>query len=181
MNWYTEVDASEPINQGDIFFKCPIMMPDPEFDFSNLDLKDLNNFEKVELKIYTTNVIVLTQSCDIVNDPGVDNIILARIDDVKGESNTLLKEVLSNKRPPYHLLGKNENGTIQMNYQIVDFTSLYSISTALLEKFKQEHGVRLRLNSPYLELMSQRFGNLFSRVGLPTSIKKEDLLLSAKE
>lgn len=180
MDWYTEVDSGEAINQGDIFFKCPVLVPDPEFDFSKIDFSDLGSFNKIELKIYTIDLIVLTQSCDIVNDPPIDEIILARIDDVKGESNTFLKEVLSNRRPPYHLIGKNEIGNIKMNYQIVDFTSIYSIPRVMLEKFKEQQKTRLRLNSPYLELMSQRFGNLFSRVGLPKNISKSDLLLSAK-
>lgn len=183
MEWYTEVNHSEPINQGDIFFRCPIIIPDAEFDFTKIDVFNFESFNQIEMKIYTIDVIVLTQSCDIVNNPPVDNIIVARIDDVKGESNTTLKELLSNRRPPYHLIGKKDYGNLKMNYQVVDFTSLYSVPRLLLEKIKQNTDIRIRVNSPYLELLSQRFGNFFSRVGLPESkgIDKNDLLKCAKE
>lgn len=181
MEWYTEAKKDEEIEQGDIFFKCPIFLPDPEFDYSVIDLSNLGNLKEVEFKIYTPNVIVLTQSCDIVNEPKADNIIVARITDVKEESNTFLKEVLASKRPPYQLLGKKDYGSLVMNYMVVDFSSLYSVPRVLLEKYKDEYGSRIRLNSPYLELLSQKFGNFFSRVGLPENkgINKEDLLKCA--
>lgn len=182
MDWYTEAKQDEQIEQGDIFFKCPIFSPDPEFDFSEINFKNLEQFAEMKLNIYTSDVIVLTQSCDIANDP-VDNIIVARIYDVINvQSNNILKEILASKRPPYHLIGKKDYGDLRMNYQIVDFSSLYSIPTAMLEKYKDHHGKRIRINSPYLELLSQRFGNFFSRVGLPENkgIDKADLLKCAE-
>lgn len=178
MEWYTEVSANEEINQGDIFFKCPILLPDQDYDFSEFDFNDKSSFQKIQMKVYTANIIVLTQSCDIVNNPPLDNIIVGKIDDIVGETHTFLKEVLSNRRPSYHLLNKKDYGNIKINYQIVDFTSLYSIPYRILNHCRQEQSPRLRLNSPYIEQLSQRFGNFFSRVGLPESkgIDKEDLL-----
>lgn len=169
MEWYTEIDDSAPISQGDIIFDCPIIVPDPEFDFTGLE--DISN---IEMRIYTADVIVMTQACDLANDPP-DTVIVAQINGLDGISWSTLSEINSGRRPAYHLISKKENGNAVMDYKIVDFTSIYSVSLILLQKQAELQKYRLRLNSPYLEFLSQRFGYFFSRIGLPINISKRDL------
>lgn len=170
MEWYAEVDKSTPISQGDIVLNCPIIVPDPEFDFT-----DLENINKIGMRIYTADVIVMTQACDLANNPP-DTVIVAQLNNLEDISSWgVLSEINSGRRPAYHLISKKENGNVIMDYRIVDFTSIYSVSLILLQKQAEQQGQRLRLNSPYLEFMSQRFGNFFSRIGLPVNICKEDL------
>lgn len=181
MEWYNEVSCEYEINQGDIFFDFPITVQSEDLDYNYVDFTNINSFSKIAFKTRLIDMIILTQSCDIVNNPPIDNIVIAEIFDVKGNSKNFLRDILTNRRPPYHLLGKKDYGDLLINYHYVDFTSLFTVSKKFIDTFKLTQDKRIRLNSPYLELLSQRFGNFFSRIGLPESkgIDKEDLLNNA--
>lgn len=173
--WYSPINPDKPISQGDIFFNCPVFIPAPDYNFT-----DLKNIKQANFKHGTSDIIILTQACDLNlnngGEPNVRNVVVAKIDDAKGETKGFLSDVRKNQRPAYHLISKHEVEPV-MNYQVVDFSELYTLPYALLDAFREFHGPRLRLNSPYLELLSQRFGLFFSRVGLPDkfSINSADL------
>lgn len=178
--WYTIYDSSEPISQGDIFFHCPVFIPAPDYNFSKLD-----KIKEANFKYGTADIIILTQACDLnLNNggaPNVRNVVVAKIDDAKGETQGFLSNVRTNHKPGYHLISKQTEGIV-MNYQVVDFTEIYTLPYDLLNAYREVHGKRLRLNSPYLELLSQRFGLFFSRVGLPDkfAIDKQDLKIATE-
>jgi len=188
MNWYLEVEPSQSISQGDLFFDCPIFTVDPD----SIDLSNIQAVTDLENKIETCNIIVMNQACDLEFDP-VDQIIAVGFQDIstcsfKGEEKTKdlnerrklrwdhIKKIYNGIRPNYHLIGCH-TGAINLNYQIVDFSSVFTIPYKILMDFRQVHGLRLRLNTPHRELLSQRFGSFFARIGLPNEdhIKEIDL------
>ncbi len=176
MEWYSLIDEESLISQGDIIFDCPIIFLNKDFDLNNLDKPS-----EEKLMVATTDVIVMTQSCDLANNPP-DFVIVARIIDI-GEitSWSTLSEINSGRRPAYHLIKSYNDDSINMNYKVVDFSQIYSVPLRLLTSRYESQDVRLRLRSPYLEFMSQRFGNYFSRVGLPQGIDKDELKSAHQE
>jgi hypothetical protein len=77
-----------------------------------------------------------------------------------------------------HVIG-NHAGNININFQVVDFTSIFTMPYRLLNDFKIVQGnPRLRLNTPHREYLNQRFGSFYSRIGLPNEdhISEENLL-----
>lgn len=183
--WYTEIDPSEAVSQGDIYFKCPIFSIDP----STVDLSNPFGITQVKTIIFTANVVVVTQACDLqpTDKNIVDNVVVVPLDNVatmKTEENkwNFVSEVRVGRRPNSYLLNKYA-GNIEMGYQIADFSTIYTVPYNLLMAFREYHGLRLRLNSPHRELLSQKFGNYFARIGLPDddSIDKKDLEAVAKK
>ncbi|MFZ3102313.1 MAG: hypothetical protein WA113_09000 [Desulfitobacteriaceae bacterium] len=78
--WYTEIDPNEAVSQGDIFFKCSIFSYGPyTFDSSNPA-----EITQVDTIIYTANVVVVSQACDLQFDDKntVDNVVVVLLDNV---------------------------------------------------------------------------------------------------
>lgn len=173
--WYEIVPQDEVLNQGDILIGCPIIVP--EHPTSYLALKE-QRVTEAKAKVYFDNVVVLTQGCLIAgpNGPKVEMVTVAQISEVRGEGWGFVSDVRKGKRPPYHLLNKFEQDGMILDYQIVEFANTYSIPYKLLDDFRLNVGPRLRLKSPYLEELAQRYGLFFSKVGLPNgAIDEEDL------
>lgn len=173
MEWYEEINVDGEITQGEIILNCPILLPNREYDFSKI-----YEAKNVPTVLYKQDVIVLTQACDLANDPIPENIMLCRIQDISGTSNTVLKEINSYRRPQHHLINKKENGTVKFNYQILDFADIYTVPIASVKEAIKRQEKRVILNSPYREFVSQRFGNYYSRIGLPNIIDISDALSS---
>jgi hypothetical protein len=191
-NWYDIVN--DIVNQGDILIDFPIITSEQPTSFRELK-EAIDKFEElvksgknpeelgplVKANVKIANAVVLTQGCLIAgpNGPKVDQVVIAVIDDVKGDEWGFVKDVIKGNRPPYHLLGKSFEPSIPLSYQIVDFTQIFSVSYKLLDSFCKENGSRLRLKSPYVEELSQRFGLFYSKVGLPNNTIDEADLRSA--
>lgn len=178
MDWYSVVESNEKITQGDILFDCPIFSIDP----NTVDVSSLENIisSKAETKINTSNVVVLTQACDLENVK-VGSVVVAPLYDIKtaivpGEDKVetpqqkygirwgFIKDIYAGNRPSYTLIGEYDES---FGFQIVNFSKIFTIPYGILDNFKDYHGPRLRLNTPHRELLSQQFGQFFSRIGLP--------------
>lgn len=183
MQWYQEINPGEPISQGDIFFNVPII----SIDVNTVDLSNLERIKEQELGIDLKflNVVVISQACDLQQGK-LSDIIVSEIADIstielaEGVSRwNFIADVYSGNRPNLILIGNHtsQNRELEINYQLVDFTSVYTLPLSFLNVFKENHGVRLRLNTPHREMVSQQFGNFMSRIGLPNEdfIKKEEL------
>lgn len=170
MEWYEEIDVDGEITQGEIICNCPIILPHPENDFSKI-------YEVSEIKsiIYFQDVVVLTQACDLANPPFPEEIILCRLQDIKGTGRDKLESMNANRMPRYHLISKKDFGTVKFNYQIVDFGDVYYVPIKLVKEAIKRQEKRVILNSPYREFLSQRFGNFYARIGLPNNIDVDDL------
>lgn len=164
--WYKELLAAAPISQGDIFYpSIHIYSPSPnkvtEVDFE----PDVEHFE--------APVIILTQACDLEHDPVAKSVVvsvLRPINDLKWKD---VSNIMAGRRPAYHLLNEYRSDASYFPFHLVDFSDLHTVPYVFLDKMREHTRTRLRLQSPYLEQTAQRFGNYFSRIGLPQDIAQD--------
>ncbi|HEY5125636.1 MAG TPA: hypothetical protein VIK14_18060 [Ignavibacteria bacterium] len=170
--WYTLLNNSEELLQGDLIPECPIVIPPAS-------VKEDDN-PVVEIKLIDS--IILSQSCDLEHN-NVDIVLVCPFYPLKTFLSGLPPEQNSTKKaisktienlkkgflPGYHLLDKFD-GYID-DYQVVDFRNVYGIQYDTLKTICKEIKERLRLLPPYREHLSQSFARYFMRVGLPQDIK----------
>lgn len=163
--WYEVVNSDEALMQGDFIKRCPVVVPPSEIS------------ENVEVKIIEYDVVIMSQSCDLVQRK-LDLVLVCpiwslsefekRSDFFKSKEG---KEALRRGNVPgYHLLNKCEIKGFETEYLVVDFRSVYSVPFDFLLELAQKRGSRLRLLPPYREHLSQAFARFFMRVGLPVDI-----------
>lgn len=169
--WYSKIEKSNQIEQGDFIPDCPIVIPPSSF---NLD-------DEPEIEIKLINSIILSQSCDLVNNK-IDIVLVCPYYDLKTFIDNLPEEQQSKKNikkhidnlrkghlPGYHLLNKINNFNIN-DYLVVDFRNVYGIQIDTLRNIADLLEERIRLLPPYREHLSQAFARYFMRVGLPQDI-----------
>lgn len=183
-DWYKELSGTHPIEQGDLFQSFPVVIPP-----TNLVE---NEIHEVKVKLY--NVIVLTQSCDLVqgkaemvmvcpyytltellaNDPsyqrhregGSQEKLLSYL-------NNEAKNFAAGRKIGYHLLDKNVACGIP-EHLVVNLRKAFSLEVNYVMEFAATQNKRIRLLPPYREQLSQSFAILFMRVGLPSPIQPVD-------
>ena len=175
--WYIEVDHNSDLEQGDILEKCNIILPNEEHYLSIIH--DTETDKPMEIK--EINAIVLSQSCDIVNNK-IDSIIICPIwplqklieVDPYYKSSKAREELRQGKSPSFHLLNKLRLFNSDEDFYFVDFHNIYSLPKSFVLTLVQR-GKRFRLLPPYREHLSQSFARYFMRVGLPSDISKEEI------
>lgn len=169
--WY-EAISDNSLEQGDIFFGYPLVNSNlSEQDILNIASKDLPYQLSHEADIIITDVILLTQSCDLTHDKTETAILcpLWKLDDI-AEGKNKRNEIRKGRVPNYHLLNESDNSKISLPFSVVEFSRIFTSSKSGLKAFASQSGVRPRLNPPYREHLSQSFARYFMRVGLPTDI-----------
>jgi hypothetical protein len=164
--WYKVVDNNEPLLQGDFINSCPIIIPPA-------DIKP----PSVPAEVIFYDVIVMTQSCDL-EQRKIDLVIVCPIwplneyeeKSVFFKSKKGKETLRQGNLPGYHLLNKCNINGFSIDYQVVDFRSIYSVGFHLLQELAKKNNNRLRLLPPYREHLSQAFARFFMRVGLPVDI-----------
>jgi len=172
--WYQEIVNSNNIEQGDLIVDCPIIIP-PSI---------IKEGDEPEIEIKLINSIILSQSCDLVNNK-IDIVLVCPyyplkifIDNIPDDqkSRKAIKKNIDNLRkghlPGYHLLNKDNELNID-DYLVVDFRNVYGIEINNLKDIAKKQGKRTRLLPPYREHLSQAFARYFMRVGLPQDITVE--------
>ena len=184
VSWYQEIRSSDEITQGDLIPDCLLPLPTAGF-YEDLLVDNTEPAEEIEIQ--KADVVVMSQACDIENDK-IDSIIVCPFWDVayftqqnqnyaeKGR----IESVRQGKEPPYHVIDRYESADITINYQIVDFHHIYSVPKEYLQQLASRKTVRLRLNPPYREHLSQAFARYFMRVGLPSDIDRNQFRDAAK-
>ena len=164
--WYEVVDGKE-LFQGDIINSCPLIIPP----------STIENGKDVGVDVFEYNVIVLSQSCDLIQNKLALVLVcpIWTLSEFENKNptykNPKMKESLRRGYlPGYHLLNKCEIDGFKKGYIVVDFRSVYSVSFDFLVELAEKKGKRLRLLSPYREHLSQAFARFFMRVGLPVDI-----------
>lgn len=170
-DWF-EVVQGAILLQGDILPKCPVFVPDRELTWP------LSREGSLGLRVDLVDLIVLTQSCDLVNNK-ISEVLLARVlswaevvrDEVrKGnevvKSAKFRKQLVESVVPGLSLLHKREQEP-PLEWSVVSFHRLYTLPMTLLSAFAAQPRPRLRLRSPYREHLAQAFARFFMRVGLP--------------
>ena len=173
--WYDVVEGSE-LQQGDIFFGCPVAQP---------TLSDLETDPSAthDVNVVEQNAIVLSQSCDLMLRSGgkcdIEHVILCPIysrEEMKGDANfksmAAWEEARKGRHPSVHVLNECDVGGVKFDFMLVDLTEVFSIAVDTLRAFAERQNPRVRLNPPYREHLSQAFARLFMRVGLPVDIPR---------
>lgn len=169
--WYENISNSDNLSQGDFIINCPIIKPP----------KEINLEGENDIEIDLINSIVLSQSCDLVNDK-IEIVLVCPYFPLQYYVDNLPEDQKSKKaikktidilkrgnQPGYHLLNKSEENGLE-DYVVVDFRNVYGIHIENLKKIAEKIPSRLRLLPPYREHLSQAFARYFMRVGLPQDI-----------
>jgi hypothetical protein len=165
--WYTVVTGPNLL-QGDIIYKCPVLVPTGEIP------EDGSERDALEAEILTYDVVVMSQSCDLEQEK-LDLVLVCphwpftefanQVDYFKSKSGK--NDLRRGNIPGYHLLNKCDlEGWVQ-EARVVDFRNVYSLPYQFLKQLIDKRGSRLRLLPPYREHLSQAFARFFMRVGLP--------------
>jgi hypothetical protein len=163
--WYEVVPGSNGLQQGDVLWSCPIIVPAPELTFPlRLDV--------IPAVIQRFDIIVATQSCDIKNDKVEEVVVCAHWDlnvarsmDAALSKSGVEENISKGRMPRYTFLEASDLAL--MGLRIVDLGRIFTLPRPFIEKFAATQSHRLRLKSPYREHFAQRFGLFFMRVGLP--------------
>jgi len=165
--WYDAINGKEELMQGDFIEECPLIIPPLEIP---------TEVNEVEARINKYNVVVMSQSCDIVYKK-LEFILVCPIWPLSNFENSLLKSPKVSKEDlrkgnisGYHLLNKCKIDGFKKDYSVVDFRSTHSVDFNFLVNLAQRKTKRLRLLPPYREHLSQAFARFFMRVGLPIDI-----------
>lgn len=170
-DWFEVVEGASLL-QGDILPKCPVFVLDKELTWP------LSPESSLGLRADMVDLIVLTQSCDLVNNK-VTEVLLARVlswaevvRDEMRKGNEVVKSARFRKQlvegavPGLSLLHKREQEP-HLEWSVVNFYQLHTLPKPLLSIVAAENHPRLRLRSPCREHLAQAFARFFMRVGLP--------------
>lgn len=154
--------------QGDFLKDCLIPVFTPEKDTAG------DGVHIVDVR--TTDLIILTQSCDLAQKK-VQFVALCPIFPFEEFSvanayqNDKKERIRQGKVEGLHLLPAFEGPKNNEKAMVVDFREIYSLPFSALEKHAEKLGSRWRLKSPHLEHFSQSFARFFMRVGLPAELE----------
>ena len=168
--WYEVVEGTG-LEQGDLLTACPVIVPVVGLAFSSQS-------NTISGDILTFDVIVMTQSCDLVNDKVTDVILCPHWElSQAGQADSALAKkdtqqtILKGYRHRYTMLAASHLAELTMGVRIVDFGRIFSLPKAFVRQFAASQRKRLRLCPPYREHLSQAFARFFMRVGLPQDIE----------
>jgi hypothetical protein len=164
--WIGVHDAS--LVQGDYLPNCLVpVIPD---DYGMAPGPD-------EVSIRPTDLIVVTQTCDLVNAKSgmVALCPIHSLSEFESMNQNFKKkgaweEVRKGRREGLHLLASPTHPEDSRGALVVNFREIYSLPVGYLARHAASLGSRWRLQSPFLEHFSQAFARFFMRVGLPSAI-----------
>lgn len=130
------------------------------------------------------NVIVLTQTCDLLNAKA-RSVALCPVHTVEDylqhdsgfaqNARSIIQAMRKGRIEGRHLLGGQEDPADGRQLLIVDFGEIHSLPLQYLREYAAGLGDRWRLRSPFLEHFSQAFARYYMRVGLPTQVPEYPL------
>jgi hypothetical protein len=165
--------ASKVLNQGDLLKNIAVPFVQSSFPEHDDDAS-------VPLFVGQANIVIISQSCDL-EQRKVPNVVVAQtfsLDEFETvnppyERRGKWNEVARGRVEALHLLPPIENADDPRSWVLVDFRHIYSLPFGYVERFAGMAGDRWRLQSPYLEALSQAFGRFFMRVALPSDPPKD--------
>jgi hypothetical protein len=172
--WYAIV-TGDKLQQGDLIGGCRV--PVPPKDLSEATEKDV-----IPVSVLTYDLIILTQSCDLVLGKTDYAIVCPHFDlahsmkeDVALKRAGTTEMIRKRQMPRYALLSSETSLSVKMGIRLVDFGQVFSLPIGYLSTLAAKSGDRLRLLPPYREFIAQSFASFFMRIGLPVDIKSSDL------
>jgi hypothetical protein len=169
--WYDVVSGTE-LEQGDLLANCPVLVLPLDLAWPLAD-------DALQLGVRRIPAVILTQSCDLVNDKIEEVLLCAHwpLSEVAQRNPFLAgrqgkETVRRGNVPGYHLIAayEGEGEELRGDLRVVDFRRVYSLPKVFLRRFAEAQGPRLRLLPPYREHLAQAFARFFMRVGLPVDI-----------
>lgn len=144
----------------------------PEFFIENHIKKE------VEIAIRIEDIIILSQTCDIVHKK-INSVLSAKViplsvyleNKSKKERLSAIKLLKERARPGYVLL--RFGYFKEYSWIVVDFHELYVLP---LDSNFSNCREMYRIKEPYREYLSQNFGNYMMRVALPQDLNEESIL-----
>jgi hypothetical protein len=167
-SWWKST-ASGGLMQGDYLPRCLVPLFPPDFGEQTAAV--------VTIEVEERDCVVLTQSCDLENDkaPLVALCPIFLLPDFESVNKSFAQKgiwerVRQGRIEGLHLLASpTEPGNNRASF-VVDFRQIYSLPVGYLRRHADTLGRRWRLQSPFLEHLSQAFARFFMRVGLPAAI-----------
>lgn len=165
--WY-DVTQSREIEQGDILENVDIYIPLPHQEGQE---------EPVPSRVETHDVIILTQSCDIIK-PECQHLVVCPVwtlEEAKQEvahfrTGTGCEDLRKGWGVGYHLLDRCDKPNFRRDFRVVNFYRVFELPKSRVMAIVGAQSERLRLLPPFREHMSQAFARFFMRVGLPVDI-----------
>lgn len=165
--WYSQVESSEPLQQGDFVLQCQIIQP---------SVKAHETGQNIGAIVKEYDVIVMSQSCDLISDK-VDLVLVCPFYSLAELGNIYSEYKKANRKEKLrhgHVFGMHLLNECSINghndFLVVDFKSVYAVPLSFLKQIVSSRANRKRLLPPYREHLSQAFARFFMRVGLPVDI-----------
>ncbi|MFH1114480.1 MAG: hypothetical protein V1792_11210, partial [Pseudomonadota bacterium] len=186
--WY-DIAEDGTILQGDILSSCSVYLPSIPDDADVMILLDGQDLE-VPLQIINTDLIIMSQSCDIENDKTplvmvcpvlalTSFVEMARSEWQKenpedqptakklhGWVKNQIKQTHKGQIISQYLIPSITHRKIRAGFRFVDFGRTFSVMYPDLERMALSQKRWLRIKPPYREHLSQAFGRFFMRVAL---------------
>lgn len=169
LHWWEEVRGSQ-LAQGDLLDSCllPTFIEPTRAEDGTLEMDCEGN---------RASLIVMTQSCDLVNEKA-SSVALCPIWTLAEyesffpafEKKGAWESVRKGRVESLHLLASPSSPDENRAALVVVFEEIFSLPIEYLKGHADSLGNRWRLKSPYLEHLSQAFARFFMRVGLPSTI-----------
>lgn len=133
------------------------------------------------VQVETVDAVVMTQSCDLAfrsdGSCKARNGLLCPIffkrnfkPEQRFGKDEAWEEARQGRNVFYHVLNRCELPGHELDFILVDFHDVFSLTVEAVRSVARSAGARLRLNPPYREHLSQAFARVFMRVGLPSDI-----------
>lgn len=173
--WYCLANDIK-LEQGDCFSDFPVPIP------------QVNSFKASKEKsievifVYKEHdVIVMTQSCDLVDIEDDYPILLCPRSNfltyIEDNNRKSVTDDWSKLQRGYiidaHLLNKCEIEKHEFDYQVVNLLYTFTLPYRFVRSLMEEQTPHIRLLSPYKEHLAQAFARRFMRVGLPLNIPRK--------
>ena len=170
--WYELADEGG-LQQGDFLFRCPVVQP--VHGVSN-DHSQETEYD-LRVKIVEYDVIVINQSCDLVNKK--QKLVLVcphwslgelEITDPSLQDKNRKENIRRGYEPGLCMLGTFCPADREQGRRIVNFRHVFALPIEFATSHAAQQVPRLRLLTPYREYLAQAFARFFMRVGLPLDI-----------
>ena len=158
------------LEQGDFFLACPVIEPVP----ARIDpIAELD----VEAVVREYDVLILSQSCDLVNGK-LETVLVCpywSLDDFEAQdefcrSTKGKEEIRRGNVPGLHMLAACDLPGFTSPVRIVSFRQVFGLPFDYVSGLAHHPSPRLRLLPPYREHLAQAFARFIMRVGLPVVI-----------
>lgn len=148
------------IEQGDILDVCPLpVLPDP------------GRAAVTELVIPTSRIVVLTQTCDLVQGKAARAVVAVchpaqvLIDRQVLKAATIRDQIRLGKMYGWYFLPASAE--IALEEAVVDLRDLHTVPTPILAGLVAAGNRRGRIDTPYREHLAQHFAVTYMRIALP--------------